>query len=69
MKQTYDVWFRDPNIVVSNLLNNPDFHGHFDYAPYHKFEPSGEHRWENFMSGNWAWNHAVWFHLISGLEG
>ena len=59
MKQTYDVWFRDPNTVVANLLSNPDFHRHFDYVPYREFEPSGEHRWENFMSGNWAWNHAV----------
>ena len=59
MKQGYDVWFRDPNAVVKNLLSNPDFHGHFDYTPYREFEPSGQRHWENFMSGNWAWSHAV----------
>jgi len=33
----------------------------FDYTPYHEFEPTGQRRWENFMSGNWAWRHAVHF--------
>jgi len=59
MQKSYDVWFRDPNAVVENLLSNPDFNNHFDYAPYREFEPSGQRRWENMMSGNWAWNHAV----------
>lgn len=59
MRKSYDVWFRDPNIVVENLLSNPDFNNRFDYVPYREFEPSGQCRWENMMSGNWAWNHAV----------
>ncbi|KIM70175.1 hypothetical protein SCLCIDRAFT_19107 [Scleroderma citrinum Foug A] len=58
MTKSYDVWFCDPNAVVENLLSNPDFHGHFDYAPYHEFEPMGQRQWENLMSGNWAWHHA-----------
>ncbi|KAL4079459.1 hypothetical protein J3A83DRAFT_4356299 [Scleroderma citrinum] len=44
MQQTYNIWLCDPNTVVANLLSNPDFYGHFDYIPYHEFEPSGEHR-------------------------
>jgi len=59
MTKDYDVWYRDPNTVVANLLDNPDFHEHFDYVPYCEFEPTGERQWENFMSGNWAWCHAV----------
>jgi len=62
MTKSYDVWFHDPNAVVENLLSNSDFHGHFNYAPYCEFEPMGQHRWENFMSGNWAWCHAVCFY-------
>ncbi|KIM58990.1 hypothetical protein SCLCIDRAFT_127083, partial [Scleroderma citrinum Foug A] len=52
MSKSYDVWFHDPNAVVENLLSNPDFHGHFDYAPYREFEPMGQCQWENLMSGN-----------------
>ena len=59
MQKSYDVWFHDPNAIVENLLSNPDFNNHFDYVPYHEFEPSGQCHWENMMSGNWAWNHAV----------
>ncbi|KAI5987445.1 hypothetical protein EDD15DRAFT_2389481 [Pisolithus albus] len=58
MTKGYDVWFHNANTVVKNLLSNTDFHEHFDYIPYHEFEPMGQCRWENFMSGNWAWHHA-----------
>ena len=59
MMKGYDVWYRDPSAVVANLLSNPDFHGHFDYVPHHEFESTGQCQWENLMSGNWAWHHAV----------
>ncbi|KIO05233.1 hypothetical protein M404DRAFT_98674, partial [Pisolithus tinctorius Marx 270] len=55
MTKGYDVWFHDPNAVVKSLLSDPDFHGHFNYTPYHEFQPTGQCQWENFMSGNWAW--------------
>ncbi|KAI5982457.1 hypothetical protein EDD15DRAFT_2391272 [Pisolithus albus] len=58
MTKGYDVWFHNANAVVKNLLSNTDFHEHFDYIPYREFEPTGQRRWENFMSGNWAWHHA-----------
>ena len=61
MTKSYDVWFRDLDVVVETLLSNPDFNKHFDYVPYREFEPMGERWWENFMSGNWAWHHAVSF--------
>ncbi|KAI6096954.1 hypothetical protein EDD17DRAFT_1770743 [Pisolithus thermaeus] len=57
MSKGYDVWFQDPNAMVKTLLGNPDFHKHFNHVPYHEFEPTGQHCWENFMSGNWAWHH------------
>ena len=64
MQAEYDVWFRDPRTLVRNLLSNPDFKTGFDYAPYQ--ERTGVpgtanrvHRFQNFMSGNWAWNQAV----------
>ncbi|OBZ65943.1 hypothetical protein A0H81_14158 [Grifola frondosa] len=33
MKQTHEVWFRDPHVVVQQMLANPDFNGEMDYAP------------------------------------
>jgi len=46
MEKSYDVWYQDPNAVVEALLSNPDFDNHFDYVPYHKFEPSGQRQWK-----------------------
>jgi hypothetical protein len=58
MQAEYDVWFRDPRSLVHNLLSNPDFKSGFDYAPYQEYA-AGVHRFQDFMSGNWAWNQAV----------
>ena len=62
--QDYEVWFRDPDVVVRNMLDNPDFHGHFDYVPYVDLDKAGNRRWNEFMSGNFSWRHAVTLHLF-----
>ncbi|KAJ2921643.1 hypothetical protein H1R20_g15450, partial [Candolleomyces eurysporus] len=31
---SYKVWYYDPAQVISNMLDNPDFDGQFDYAAY-----------------------------------
>jgi len=59
MTSEYDIWFRDPRAVVRNLISNPDFKGEFDYAPYQEYDTNGNHRFQDFMSGNWAWKQAV----------
>lgn len=59
MTADYDVWFRDPRILVQNMISNPEFDGEFDYAPYHEYSADNQHRFEDFMSGNWAWKQAV----------
>jgi hypothetical protein len=59
MEAEYDVWFRDPCILVRNLLSNPDFKTDFDYAPFQERTTDGTHRFQDFMSGNWAWTQAV----------
>ena len=41
------------------MLENPKFADHFDYAPVQKYDAKGDHVYENFMSGNWAWKQAV----------
>ncbi|KAH9975649.1 hypothetical protein BJV74DRAFT_862382 [Russula compacta] len=42
MLAEYDVWFRDPKVVLQNQLGNPDFKDEFDYAPFQKFDDNGE---------------------------
>ena len=64
MTAEYDVWFRDSRTLVHNLLSNPDFKAGFDYAPYQERTGDGCHRFQDFMSGNWAWKQAVGLHSI-----
>jgi len=58
MKKRYDVWFRDPQQVIHNILSNPDFDGKFDYSPFQEFQ-DGKRQWCDFMSGDWSWNQAT----------
>ena len=62
--QDYQVWHCDPDIVTTNMLDNPDFDGEFDYAPYVEVDKSGQRCWNELMSGNFAWRHAVCFILF-----
>jgi Plavaka transposase len=59
MHTTYEVWYRDPETVVSGMLANPDFDGQFDLRPYIDLDAKGSRRWSNIMSGNIAWRHSV----------
>jgi hypothetical protein len=59
MEQTYEVYFRDPRQLFLNMLANPTFAEDFDYAPKQVFNTKGSRQYENFMSGDWAWNQAV----------
>jgi hypothetical protein len=59
MDTEFDVWFRNPRTLVQNMLSNPDFDNEFDYTPFQEHDMDGSHRFENFMSGNWAWKQAV----------
>jgi hypothetical protein len=76
MTAEYDVWFRDPRLLVHNMLSNPDFNGEFDYAPFQEYDADGAHRYQDFMSGDWSWKQAVSHfcyitcsHLISSFTG
>lgn len=59
MSDKFDVWFRDPREVFRNMLDNPDFANETDYAPYYELDSKGKRRWQDFMSGDWAWKQAV----------
>ncbi|KAJ7201558.1 hypothetical protein GGX14DRAFT_536142 [Mycena pura] len=57
-RQSYTVWYRDPEVVASNMLDNPELDGLFDPAPYVEVDQNEERRWSDFMSANFAWKHA-----------
>ncbi|KAG1862715.1 hypothetical protein DFJ58DRAFT_715183 [Suillus subalutaceus] len=59
MGQSHDVWYRDPHEVIQNMLANPDYATEMDYQPYREFSTDNDERqWQDFMSGDWAWNQA-----------
>ena len=59
MTAEYEVWHRNPHNIIKNQLANPDFKDKINYMPYQEFIESGDRKWQNLMSGNWAWNQAV----------
>jgi hypothetical protein len=59
MNQKYEVWCRDPDTVIRNILDNPDFAPHFDTVPYIARDRDGKRRWTDFMSGQFAWQRSV----------
>ncbi|KAG5634585.1 hypothetical protein H0H81_001453 [Sphagnurus paluster] len=54
---TYEVWYHDPDVILSNMLENPDYRGQFNYAPYLRRDSNGQRTWSDFMSGNFVWKH------------
>ena len=59
IKSDYDIWFWDTHPLVLNLLSDPDFDHEFNYVPFQEHTIDGVHRFQDFMSGNWAWKQAV----------
>jgi Plavaka transposase len=60
----YEVWYHNPDTVVSQILANPEFDGQFDLRPYIDLDDHGQRQWSNIMSGNIAWRHSVSSHII-----
>jgi len=58
-RQEYEVWYRDPKMVLQAQLSNPKFKDGIDYAPKLVYNGKNERVWKDFMSGNWAWNQCV----------
>ncbi|KAK1233232.1 hypothetical protein PQX77_003616 [Marasmius sp. AFHP31] len=58
-KTKYQVWYRDPDTVISTILSNREFAREFDPAPYIHIDSNGTRRVSDFMSGNYAYRHAT----------
>lgn len=59
MQDEHEVWFRNPRQLLQNIISNTDFEDGFDYTPFQEYDEKGNHRYQDFMSGNWAWRQAV----------
>lgn len=59
MLQKYTFWHRDVTKVAESMLRNRDFDGEIDYVAYKDYNASGERRWKDLMSGDWAWEQSV----------
>ncbi|KAI9429507.1 hypothetical protein H4582DRAFT_2114355 [Lactarius indigo] len=57
MRKTYEVWYRNPDTVLSAMLSNSEFRGQFDLQLYINLNANGTRRWSDVMSGNIAWRH------------
>jgi len=55
----WEVWYRNPHVVLTQMLENPDFDGQIDYAAYVGLDKSGKRYWNEFMSGNFAYRRSV----------
>ncbi|KAG6818469.1 hypothetical protein H0H93_004738 [Arthromyces matolae] len=54
-KKKFDVWYRDPRLVIHNQLGNPDFKNDIDFSAKRVFDSDNRRRYQDFMSGNWCW--------------
>jgi hypothetical protein len=59
MTAVYDVWYRDPLLVLEQQIANPDFAGEFDFTPKRIFDINDKRQYTDLMSGNWCWEQAV----------
>lgn len=65
MTAKYDVWFRDPHLLVHHMLSNPDFDAEIEYVPYRDYTNNDQRCYKNFFSGDWAWKQAVWISRLA----
>jgi hypothetical protein len=58
MTAKYQLWFRDPRRVIHNILANPEFASGIDYTAHRDFQEE-KRQYQDFMSGDWAWQQSV----------
>jgi hypothetical protein len=64
-RRQWEVYYRNPDQVIANILANPDFDGLIDYQPFKEFSANGTRRYNEFMSGLFCWEQAVSWSLDS----
>ena len=60
MDDVYDVWMRDPEAAITEIVGDTHFRNLLDLVPYREYDSGTDtRRWQDFMSGDWAWDEAV----------
>jgi hypothetical protein len=59
MSDAHDIYYRDPRLIIHEMLANLDFKDDMDFAPYHVFGKDGSRTYQHMMSRDWAWEQAV----------
>ncbi len=54
----YEVFFRDPRLVLHNQLGNAEYDKDIDYVPK-RVMIDGQRQLKDFMSADWVWTQAV----------
>jgi hypothetical protein len=67
MLETYELYARDPRLVLQQQLAMPEFTDKFNPIPYHRFKSTRDRVFSNLMSGDWAWDQAVMHSLVSSI--
>lgn len=55
----YEVWYRDPLLMMESQIGNRDLGNDMDYAPKQVFSQTRTRQFCDLMSGDWAWGQAV----------
>ncbi|THG95899.1 hypothetical protein EW026_g5830 [Hermanssonia centrifuga] len=58
MLQSHKIYYHEPNTVIRQMLENPDFTHGFDFIPRREFDARDQQVFSDFMTGNWAWRKA-----------
>ena len=59
MSDAHEISYRDPRLIIHEMLANPDFKDDMDFAPYRVFGKDGSRTYQHMMGGDWAWEQAV----------
>ena len=57
--KSFEVWHRDPRILMHIQLGNRDYADEMDFASKDVRDMDGKRRYSDFMSGNWSWRQLV----------
>jgi len=57
--KSFEVWYRDPRIIMHNQLGNRDYADEIDFASKDVRDKDGKRWYSDFMSGNWSWQQSV----------
>jgi hypothetical protein len=57
--KSFEVWYRDPRVIMHNQLGNRDYADEIDIASKDVRNKDGKRRYSDFMSGNWSWRQSV----------